>query len=817
MDLTRGALQCRRVIPVNVGGNYVPMQLNFSTSDNTQCGSATADGRIQLSASKGRPYSSGYKYELLSPAAFQASNTTGIFDQLPAGVYTVRAYDSCGNFQTRDISIANTRSTYNFDAYLSTRIACDTVQVYTYLFNNQGQLLTDYTGFSFGYYDDNGVFVNNLPFVNPILLPIKRDTCTIFFSDLCGNVMTQFVTIEAIKYKLGYNVREAIVKKTCIGFSIDLKKDLINVGKNPLFTITCAPDVSLVGQTSSGIFNDLPYGHYCFSVGDECGRVGISDFTVGDVFTLPRSSLLANYCNEQYGNILLRENYDLPLPITMEVVDSVLSVSGTVLKTVTFYELHPYMVLADSLPVDRTLYFRFTDECGNSNTVGPYTFTNTTIHRWNEVVPLCINKADLRFTASLVTGTITPVANATGPAGFLVPDHYFFKQDDTVKITNVGVGRYIIKTFGSFCTAGYFDTLDVLPYEQPILYNSTSFACDPTITSNYSVQLNVKGGYPEILYEITGSYPNNITRPLQNNPDFYGLPKDEIVQMRVRDACGNSASNAVTIRELVPGTVAISGIACAGNSVTLKALSLAGGIYVWKKGGVVVSSGVNDSTYTINPVSATDYGSYTVDLSVAAGCTSVQSSYALNDQCTVLPVTLLDFSGYQKNAGNFLTWKTDDAAGLQAFILQSSADGIQFTDIGKFQKAEHVNQYNFTDRQPLARLTYYRLQLLSAGGSATYSPVIGINNGSIAATQVLVAPNPFTEEINIRYQASGNLAASIVIYSADGRVVSRTPWNLQAGPNTQTIHPLPAQANGVYILKLEAGSRVLYSGKIIKR
>ncbi|HTL07360.1 MAG TPA: hypothetical protein VL307_03845, partial [Chitinophagaceae bacterium] len=118
VDLTRGALQCRKVIPVRVGGNYVPMQLNFSTSDNTQCGSATADGRIQLTASNGRPYSSGYKYELLSPAAFQASNTTGTFDQLPAGIYTVRAYDSCGNFQTRDISIANTRSTYNFDAYL---------------------------------------------------------------------------------------------------------------------------------------------------------------------------------------------------------------------------------------------------------------------------------------------------------------------------------------------------------------------------------------------------------------------------------------------------------------------------------------------------------------------------------------------------------------------------------------------------------------------------------------------------------------------------------------------------------------------------
>lgn len=89
---------------ITVPGNYVQPDYNVTATNVTNCYNGT-NGSISGVLLDGRlPYS----YEIIAgPMGIGTTNGTGTFTNLGPGTYSVRGYDSCGNFQTRQVTIDN--------------------------------------------------------------------------------------------------------------------------------------------------------------------------------------------------------------------------------------------------------------------------------------------------------------------------------------------------------------------------------------------------------------------------------------------------------------------------------------------------------------------------------------------------------------------------------------------------------------------------------------------------------------------------------------------------------------------------------------
>ncbi|HSC38134.1 MAG TPA: SprB repeat-containing protein, partial [Chitinophagaceae bacterium] len=78
------------------------------TSQAPSC-SGSSDGSITIDVTDGR---APFSYSLISPSPVIAGPQAGnVFTGLPAGTYTCQVADSCGNFQTRTVSLIVTPGT----------------------------------------------------------------------------------------------------------------------------------------------------------------------------------------------------------------------------------------------------------------------------------------------------------------------------------------------------------------------------------------------------------------------------------------------------------------------------------------------------------------------------------------------------------------------------------------------------------------------------------------------------------------------------------------------------------------------------------
>jgi hypothetical protein len=93
-----------------------------------------------------------------------------------------------------------------------------------------------------------------------------------------------------------------------------------------------------------------------------------------------------------------------------------------------------------------------------------------------------------------------------------------------------------------------------------------------------------------------------------------------------------------------------------------------------------------------------------------------------------LSVKLKTFDGWRGSDFNFLTWVTSSETNHQYFEIERSADGIDFTPLGKVNGAgtsKIENRYSFKDEKPL-QTGYYRLKQVDMHSNITYSRVIRI-------------------------------------------------------------------------------------------
>jgi hypothetical protein len=183
-----------------------------------------------------------------------------------------------------------------------------------------------------------------------------------------------------------------------------------------------------------------------------------------------------------------------------------------------------------------------------------------------------------------------------------------------------------------------------------------------------------------------------------------------------------------------------------------------------------------------------------------------------------LPLTLVGFTAkWQTNETVGLTWQVDQEQNLDHFLVERSADGINWESIGTVASLGNSTttlNYTYTDASPLASLDYYRLVMVADDGTLTYGSIAMVS-ASADNSGISVYPNPATDHLNISFSATSTLSGivNIRLLNVQGQLLLQKSVVNPAGETvtlTTTTYP-----PGAYFVQIQTAEDVQQSRVVI--
>ena len=180
---------------------------------------------------------------------------------------------------------------------------------------------------------------------------------------------------------------------------------------------------------------------------------------------------------------------------------------------------------------------------------------------------------------------------------------------------------------------------------------------------------------------------------------------------------------------------------------------------------------------------------------------------------STLPLRIVSYNAKLTFNGTAqLNWVTATETNNSYFEVLRSADGINFTPIGKVSAAINATQekqYSFTDLSPLAGTNYYQLLQYDKDGKKTS---LGIRTVKVSqkAGAISVFPNPSNGVFNVNFEANSYQKAELIDLA--GKVLMTRVIGRQESTMGFNISNLPT---GIYNVKL-SGTGKLERKQIVK-
>lgn len=160
-----------------------------------------------------------------------------------------------------------------------------------------------------------------------------------------------------------------------------------------------------------------------------------------------------------------------------------------------------------------------------------------------------------------------------------------------------------------------------------------------------------------------------------------------------------------------------------------------------------------------------------------------------------LPVNLTKFTAMPIGEAVLLRWVVNMEKELSQYEVERSEDGSRFQKIGAV-KAESLENYQFSDNEPMTGRSFYRLRMLDLDGKQTFSKIVEVNMGDYG--MIAAYPNPASSQINLSMPPQWlEEGVQLMMTDASGRVVLNkfVEGSSEIGLDTREL------SEGVYLLK----------------
>lgn len=217
------------------------------------------------------------------------------------------------------------------------------------------------------------------------------------------------------------------------------------------------------------------------------------------------------------------------------------------------------------------------------------------------------------------------------------------------------------------------------------------------------------------------------------------------------------------------------------------------------EGNVTVSGAASPTAIqglTINSV-GTDTGASSVSLRDDAGDGTFEL-LALNRGA--LPVEFVDFNINSRDGEVQIYFSTASEINNDFFTIERSANGVRFEEIGRIDGAGNSNrllQYQFTDKNPLNGISYYKIKQTDFDGTFAYSTLKSVRT---ATENVKITPRSTHAHLLLSTSLE---RYDIKIYSLNGTEVMAQE-NLSYDQNI-SIDNLNV---GIYFVKIQSGDLI---------
>ena len=222
----------------------------------------------------------------------------------------------------------------------------------------------------------------------------------------------------------------------------------------------------------------------------------------------------------------------------------------------------------------------------------------------------------------------------------------------------------------------------------------------------------------------------------------------------------------------------------------------------WKNSGGTLEVSADHKTITISGVGATRR-------TRGGGITSFGSK----SKDIVLPIELLSFTATCNGKYAELAWSTASERNNDYFVIERSADAIEFTEVGRVAGAGNsIEQldYTFNDYGIHGGDNYYRLVQVDYDGTRSVSEIVVANcvDAVDEEPEVMAYPNPFNGELTIVLDNFDNRPATIEVYDMLGKQVlfqkADAPQN-----SYETILNLSNLPTGAYNVRVSTADFVI--------
>ena len=171
-----------------------------------------------------------------------------------------------------------------------------------------------------------------------------------------------------------------------------------------------------------------------------------------------------------------------------------------------------------------------------------------------------------------------------------------------------------------------------------------------------------------------------------------------------------------------------------------------------------------------------------------------------------LPVEWLKFTGHVSHTHAVLRWATATEKNNSHFIVQRSADAVNFTTIGYVKgkgNSVSVTDYEYTDDQVFTQTpsAYYRLIQEDLDGTQSFSRIIYLT--ATPQNELLqVIPNPFNKAPDMVFSSATNETVAVLITDISGRTLATQTVYVQEGINRIQVSSVSTLPAGIYFISL---------------
>ena len=182
-------------------------------------------------------------------------------------------------------------------------------------------------------------------------------------------------------------------------------------------------------------------------------------------------------------------------------------------------------------------------------------------------------------------------------------------------------------------------------------------------------------------------------------------------------------------------------------------------------------------------------------------------------ELSILDLKLIDFNVKQKPTYNEASLILDDNSINSEIILDRSANGKDFTEVGTMvlQGTSSLSKkYLFNDIKPLETDNYYRAKYKNTEDIYLYSKIVKIR--SVKSSSFVIINNPVQDILQIRTADAVGKDVLFTIYDAAGRQIKN--YEIKK-VSTRTEIPVAGFHAGLYILKISVANEELQNLKFI--